>query len=372
MLVTTPPMGWNSWNTFGENISDQLIREMADVMAEGGYLAAGYNYLVIDDCWSLRERDENGNLVPDPKKFPHGMKAVADYVHSKGLKFGMYSCVGVRTCAGYPGSYDHEYQDARLFAEWGVDFLKYDYCHKPASTDGYICYRRMGMALKATGRDIVYSACNWGMHESEKWMRSVGAHMYRSTGDIADNYASFTKIALSQEGKLGYSANNCFNDIDMLIVGMYGNGNVGLGGCTDAEYRQHFSWWCMFASPLMIGADLRTLNDESRKLLLNSDLIAINQDKEARPPFRILGWTIPIYFKHLDNGEYALGVFNNTEKDMTIYAPLADMGLCKSSGMGMIFRDVFTGEESDVHTDDFPVSVPAHDCKVYRVRLVKA
>ena len=372
MIVNRPPMGWNSWNTFGENISDALIREMADAMVEGGYRDAGYIYLVIDDCWSLRERDEHGNLVPDPVKFPHGMKAVADYVHSKGLKFGMYSCAGIRTCAGYPGSYDHEFQDARLFAQWGVDFLKYDYCHKPASTDGYICYRRMGMALKATGRDILFSACNWGMHESEKWMRSVGAHMYRSTGDIFDSYASFTKLALSQEGKLGYSAANCFNDIDMLIVGMYGNGNVGLGGCTDAEYRQHFGWWCMFASPLMIGADLRKLNDVSRNLLLNPDLIAINQDAETRPPFRILGWTIPVYFRHLDNGEYALGVFNNTDKDMTIYAPLADMGLCKSSGYGMVFKDVFTGEESDVHTDDFPVSVPTHDCKVYRVRLVKA
>ena len=371
MLVNAPPMGWNSWNTFGENISDSLIREMADQMVSGGYLDAGYNYLVIDDCWSLRERDENGFLVPDPAKFPNGMKAVADYVHSKGLKFGMYSCVGVRTCAGYPGSYGHEYQDAQTFADWGVDFLKYDYCHKPAATDGDMLYRRMGMALRATGRDILFSACNWGMHESEKWMRSVGAHMYRSTGDISDNYASFTGIAASQEEKQCYGTPQCFNDMDMLIVGMYGKGNVALGGCNDAEYRQHFAMWCLFSSPLMIGADLRSLNEESKALLLNKNLLSINQDPEVRPAFRILKWDLPVYFKHLSGGEYAMGVFNTSEKDHTFYCPLTDFGLCENSGFGMIFTDVFTGEESAIHTSDFPVSVPSHDCKVYKVRLVK-
>ena len=371
MLVNTPPMGWNSWNTFGENISDSLIREMADRMAADGYLAAGYNYLVIDDCWSLRERDENGCLVPDPAKFPYGMKAVADYVHSKGLKFGMYSCVGIRTCAGYPGSYGHEYQDAQTFADWGVDFLKYDYCHKPSATDGDMLYRRMGMALKATGRDILFSACNWGMHESEKWMRSVGAHMYRSTGDIADNCKSYTDIAMSQEYKQCYGAPQCFNDMDMLIVGMYGKGNVALGGCSDAEYRQHFGLWCMFSSPLMIGADLRTLNEESRKLLLNKNLISINQDPEVRPAFRILKWDIPVYFKHLAGGEYALGIFNTKEKDHVTYCPLTDLGLCENSGYGMIFTDVFTGEDSEVRLSDYAVNVPAHDCKIFRVRLVK-
>jgi len=371
MLVNTPPMGWNSWNTFGTNISDQLIREMADVMVRDGYRDAGYEYLVIDDCWSLKERDENGCLVADPEKFPHGMKAVADYVHSKGLKFGMYSCVGVRTCAGYPGSYDHEYQDAQTFADWGVDFLKYDYCHKPAATDGDMLYRRMGMALKATGRDILYSACNWGMHESETWMRSVGAHMYRSTGDISDNFKSYTDIALSQEKKQCYGAPQCFNDMDMLIVGMYGKGNVALGGCSDAEYRQHFALWCMFSSPLMMGGDLRGLNEESRKLLLNRELIAINQDAEARPAFRIVCWDIPMYFKHLSNGEYALGIFNTTDKERSAFCPLTDMGLAQNSGYGMVFTDVFTGEESGVRLNDIEVKVGAHDCRVFRVRLVK-
>ena len=171
MLAKRPPMGWNSWNTFAENISEQLIFEMADAMVEKGYLAAGYEYLVIDDCWAKMERDENGRLAADPEKFPHGMKAVADYVHSKGLKFGMYSCAGIRTCAGYPSSYDHEFIDAQTFADWGVDFLKYDFCNFPAVGNCRARYHRMSMALKATGREILFSACNWGVEEPWKWMR---------------------------------------------------------------------------------------------------------------------------------------------------------------------------------------------------------
>ena len=184
MIASLPPLGWNSWNTFGEHISDSLIREMADYMVDKGWLAAGYEYLVIDDCWSLRDRDENGLLVPDPAKFPHGMKALADYVHSKGLKFGMYSCAGVMTCASYPSSYDHEFVDARTFASWGVDFLKYDFCNFPESGDCLNRYQTMSMALKASGRDILFSACNWGRYDPWKWMRSRGAHMYRYHGQL--------------------------------------------------------------------------------------------------------------------------------------------------------------------------------------------
>ena len=198
MLASRPPLGWNSWNTFGEKINDSLIREMADYMVDQGYRDAGYEYLVIDDCWSLRERDAGGRLVPDPEKFPHGMKDLADYVHGKGLKFGMYSCAGVMTCAGYPSSYDHEFTDAETFASWGVDYLKYDFCNFPETGDCRTRYQTMSMALKATGRDIVFSACNWGQKEPWKWMRSVGAHLYRSTGDIMDNYRSFTDIFKSQ------------------------------------------------------------------------------------------------------------------------------------------------------------------------------
>ena len=229
MLAQKPPLGWNSWNTFGPNISDALIREMADTLVSRGYRDAGYEYLVIDDCWSLRDRNDAGLLVPDPEKFPSGMKAVADYVHAKGLKFGMYSCAGVMTCAGYPSSYDHEFTDAETFAAWGVDFLKYDFCNFPETGDCRTRYQTMSMALKSTGRPILFSACNWGRHDPWNWMRSVGAHMYRSTGDIMDNYRSFTDIFKSQLGNLSMSAPGSFNDMDMLTVGMGGKGNVGIG-----------------------------------------------------------------------------------------------------------------------------------------------
>ena len=173
-------MGFNTWNTFAENISEDVIIETADKMVETGLLKAGYEYLVIDDCWSEKERDpETGKIVPDKEKFPHGMKYVSDYVHSKGLKFGMYSCAGTRTCADYPGSFDHEYLDAKTFAEYGADFLKYDFCYKPETAHGPTLYRKMGMALRNCGREILCSACNWGSDDVNKWIRSAGAHMYR-------------------------------------------------------------------------------------------------------------------------------------------------------------------------------------------------
>ena len=272
MLAKRPPMGWNSWNTFGTNISDAVIREMADAFVALGLDKAGYEYLVIDDCWSEHDRDpETRRIVPHHEKFPHGMKAVADYVHSKGLKFGMYSCAGVRTCANYPGSFDHEFLDAKTFAEWGVDFLKYDFCFMPNTANGPLMYRRMGHALRASGREILFSACNWGSHDVWAWIRSAGAHMYRSTGDINDSFASFRNIALSQicrnplidwtqpvdkihetlRGSGGSCSNapGCFNDIDMLTVGMFGKGNVGSTGCDATDYKTQFALWCFMGAP---------------------------------------------------------------------------------------------------------------------------
>ena len=289
MLVHRPPMGWNTWNTFGSDISDRLIRESADAFVACGLKDAGYQYIVIDDCWSKKTRNpETDRLEADSAKFPDGMKAVADYVHGKGLKFGMYSCAGQRTCADYPGSFDHEFLDAETFASWGVDFQKYDFCYKPYGLEGQLLYRRMGMALRASGRDILYSACNWGSDNVWDWVRSAGAHMYRSTGDIVDNPESYRKIAMSQLEKLSASAPQCFNDMDMLTVGMYGKGLVGAPGCTDADYRSQFALWCMCSAPLMLGCDIRAMNDFTRKLVTNPDLIRIDQDAEARPPMRWL------------------------------------------------------------------------------------
>ena len=375
MLAKTPPMGWNSWNTFGNNISEDMIKETADAMVEHGMLAAGYRYLVIDDCWSLRERDKNGMLVADPEKFPHGMKAVADYVHAKGLKFGMYSCCGVKTCAGYPGSWGHEFDDAAYFADIGVDFLKYDNCYHP-SMQSHLSYNRMALALKSTGRDILYSACNWGNAEVETWARSAGVDMYRSTGDIFDSFESIRKLSESQKDKLGYSAAGCFNDIDMLVVGMKGKGNVGVdAGCKDAQYRYHFALWCMMMSPLMIGCDVRNMTPEVHALLTNKKLIAINQDKDTRPPMFIAdnagSREALLTFRHLSNGRFAFGFFNNYDTDKTFMIPYYEIGLDPLCGWGFDVTDAFTGKHIGVCREYVEARVPAGDCKVFTGKLVK-
>jgi len=390
-LAQLPPMGWNSWNTFGWQINEQLILEMADLMASQGYREAGYEYLVIDDCWSLRERGKDGRIVPDPEKFPHGMKAVADYVHSKGLKFGMYSCAGVRTCAGYPGSYDHEFVDAQTFADWGVDFLKYDFCNFPQSGNCKARYLTMSMALKATGREILFSACNWGMEEPGEWMRAIGAHMYRSTGDIMDNFVSFTDIVKSQLNKLCMSGNHCFNDMDMLTVGMEGKGNVGLGKvCSYEEYRLQFVLWCLCGVPLMMGADLRSLAPEYRALMLNPALLRINQDAECRPPYIVrrdsvcipnpddaqAPWAHPadtafVLLRHLTDNEFALFYANLSDADAEVHCELADMGLPVTGGVALDMTDVFSGEHLGPQKDSFNPHIKAHDCRLFLCHLVK-
>ncbi len=376
MLAQRPPMGWNSWNTFGKDIHEDLIKEMADAMVDLGYLDAGYTYLVIDDCWAEKQRDENGKLVPDKEKFPSGMKALSDYVHSKGLKFGMYSCAGLRTCADYPSSYGHEFVDAKTFAEWGVDFLKYDFCYFPQSGNCKQAYQTMSLALKHSGREILFSACNWGVEDPWNWMRSIGVHMYRSTGDIQDKFESFKKIGLSQVDNLCCSAPGCYNDPDMLIVGMYGKGNVGLGGCTDEEYRTHFAMWCLFGVPLMMGGDIRNVNEFSRSLMQNKELIAINQDEEARPPYRVYNqgypndWDTYTFIKHLSNGEYVLAYFNMGDEDRKLSLPFVGVGLPYYSGCGFHLTDIFSGEDMGAHYDIYSAQVPAHGCRLFRAKVV--
>ena len=392
MIAQKPPMGWNSWNTFGININESLIFQIADTMVEKGYRDAGYEYLIIDDCWSLKERDASGNLVPDPEKFPNGMKAVADYIHSKGLKFGMYSCAGILTCAGYPSSYDHEFQDAALFAEWEIDYLKYDYCNFPKNADCINRYQTMSMALKATGRDILFAACNWGSEDSWNWMRSIGAHSYRSTGDIFDNFRSFIGIFQSQLEHLSQSGPYCFNDMDMLTVGMYNKGNVAIGKpCTDNEYRMQFSLWCLAGTPLIMGSDIRDIPPQMEELLLNKELIAINQDPECRPPYlvgkrsvmvpeedsddtveplRMVKNKLLTFIKHLSDQEFAIAYYNLHEEEQTMNCIFADVGLPYASGYGFNMTDVFTGENIGIKRDYHIVSVPGHDCRLFRCRLV--
>ena len=375
MLAKRPPMGWNTWNTFANQINEALVKESADALVELGYKDAGYEYIVIDDCWSLMERDENGRLVADPEKFPNGMKAVADYVHSKGLKFGMYSCAGVRTCAGYPSSFDHEYEDARTFAEWGVDFLKYDFCNFPNYANNKNRYLTMSMALKSTGRDIIFSGCNWGRGEPWNWMRSIGAHMYRSTHDIFDSYESMVDILKSQIPNLNANAPGCFNDLDMLTVGMHGNGHVSRNievHTTQTEYETQFAFWCLAGSPLMMGCDIRNLDEENRKLLQHKELIRINQDAECRPAYQANGSTkdFPIFIRFLENNEFAFGFFNLKDADRVLECPFPDIGVPYHSNVGVELTDVMTGENLGIKRDDLRVNVKAHSFRMFRAKLV--
>lgn len=381
MYVKRPPMGWNSWNAFTNKINDEIIWETADAMVGSGLAKAGYNYLVIDDAWLERERDKKGNLVVCLAKFPHGMKSVADYVHSKGLKFGMYSSAGIRTCMDFPGSFGHEFQDAKFFADIGVDFLKYDYCYKPSQADGPMLYNRMSMALKATGRDIVLSACNWGRDDTPQWVRSTGAGMFRSTRDITDTYESIRSIALSQLDNLPYSAPGCFNDLDMLVAGLYGKGSIGFGeGCTDVEYRQHFAFWCMLSAPLVLGMDIRSMSDETYRLLTNRELLDIDQDEEARPPYihklqfnddGLGNENMRVLFKHLSDGTYAIGIFNFGDEDTKASVRFYDIGIDSRCGYGFRLKDIFTGEDAGTYHEIYTQQIPAHDCRIYRAELVE-
>lgn len=392
MIINKPPMGWNTWNTFESNINEQLILESADKMVECGLRDAGYEYVVIDDMWSLKERDENGRLVPDPEKFPHGMKYVADYIHSKGLKFGMYSCAGYVTCAGYPGSYEHEWIDAQTFAEWGVDFLKYDFCFHDYNVSADVLYKRMGIALANCGRDILFSACSWGSEHTRVWVKETGAHMWRSTYDINDSWASIKLLGQSQLEYQEYNAQGCFNDMDMLVVGMNGEGFVGITGCNEEEYKLHFSLWALLNSPLMIGCDIRNMSDETKNILMNKDIIAINQDIGARQPFMVNNQVYkerqnkspddsfyennpivcPIVAKFLDNGDIAIGVFNFSEGNMSVECTLDSFGLPLISGKTLELKELWTGESETPSNRMLFLgkTFAPHSCKMYIAKVV--
>lgn len=375
MQQKTPPMGWNSWNTFGANINEQLIFDTADKLVETGLRDLGYNYLVIDDCWSLRERGADGRIVPDPEKFPHGMKAVADYVHEKGLKFGMYSCAGNLTCAGYPGSFDHEFVDAATFAEWGVDFLKYDYCNHNKMIHGKYLYRRMGLALKNCGRDILFSACSWGDDDTALWIRETGADMWRSTVDINDSFGSVRELTEKQESILPYGGTGCYNDMDMLVVGMHGKGHVANGGMDDKQYRTHFSIWALFASPLMIGCDVRNMTPETLEILSNRELIAIDQDEGGRQVFCLNGiWSgTKNYARMLSNGDIAIGCFNFGDKPADVRFTVDELGLGDGVGKTLLLQDVWSGESFKLKNAEYMLDgLEAYGCRMFRARVVDA
>lgn len=310
-LAQTPPMGWNSWNKFGCDVSESLMKEMADAMVESGMKDAGYEYIVIDDCWQVG-RDSLGNIIPDPVRFPNGIKALADYIHSKGLKLGIYSCAGSYTCQGRPGSRGYQFQDARQYAAWGVDYLKYDWCSNEGQ-NARAAYQTMSDAIKLSGRPIVFSICEWGENQPWKWGEGIG-HMWRVTPDIRDCYQC--KFDWGGVGVLDiidimadlypYAGPGHWNDAEML--------EIGNGGMTRDEYMTHFSMWCMLATPLMAGNDLRKMDTETKEILTNKEVIAVNQDKLGQQARRFMDMgEKEIWAKPLVNGELAVCFLNRTE-----------------------------------------------------------
>jgi alpha-galactosidase len=356
-LASTPPMGWNSWNKFAEKVDDKAVREIADALVSNGMKDAGYVYVNIDDTWE-GERDAQGNIQSN-NKFPD-MKALADYVHGKGLKIGIYSSPGPKTCAGYEGSYQHEQQDAKTWAAWGMDYLKYDWCSAEKvykSTEMQAAYKRMSDALKATGRPIVFSLCQYGLQNVWEWGASVGGNLWRTTGDIEDNWKSMATIGFDkQTGRENYAGPGHWNDPDML--------EIGNGGMNTAEYRTHMSLWAMLAAPLLAGNDLRNMSDETRGILTNKEVIAVDQDKLGQPGRRVSKeGGAEIWVRPLENGDMALALFNRSEAMVSIRALWEILGL---KGKHKI-RDLWTHSDMGSFRDSFSSQVALHGVIMLRV-----
>ncbi|MFL6140546.1 MAG: NPCBM/NEW2 domain-containing protein [Labedaea sp.] len=356
-LARTPPMGWNQWNAFGCNVTDALVRATADKILSAGLQTAGYQYVNIDDCWMTRNRDSNGNLVPDPVKFPSGIRGVADYVHSKGLKLGIYSSAGTATCAGFPASLNNEQRDATLFASWGVDYLKYDNCNNQG-VDAQTRYQRMHDAIAATGRPMVYSITEWGSSTPKVWTWGAPiGHLWRTTGDIADSFSSMLSIYKANVALTSFSGPGHWNDPDMLEIG---NGHM-----TDTEYRSHFTLWSMMAAPLIIGTDLRNASAATLTILGNRDVIAVDQDtrgvqaREARSSGGLHVLTRP-----LSNGDFAVALFNENGSTQTITTNPSEAGLPSSSSYRLF--DLWSKATSTT-SGTISASVPAHGTVVFRV-----
>lgn len=370
MLAMTPPMGWNSWNTFGPQIDEQLIIETADAIVDEGLRDAGYQYIVVDDVWEAATRVD-GRLAADPDRFPSGIGALAGEIHRRGLRFGLYSCAGTHTCEQMPGSYGHESVDAATFAEWGVDYLKYDFCHTPAGADPVALYRRMGQALRQTGRSIVYSVCEWGQNQPWTWGAGVGAHLWRTTPDIVDTWDSIVEIGFDRQAGLEpYAGPGRWNDPDMLVVGMYGRGHVGRGGCTDAEYRSHFTLWALLAAPLMIGCDVRSMSDSTRSILGNRGLLAANQDGMGAQGRRVgssrHGTRTEVWAKPLGDGSIAVGMFNLDDgQPRLVQVGWEALGLDPDRSCRVV--DLWHGAEVGIHRVALSATVAPHDAEAFRI-----
>lgn len=363
-LARTPPMGWNSWNKFACDVNEQLIREIADAMVTSGMKDAGYVYLVIDDCWQI-DRDAQGNILPDPQRFPSGMKALADYVHSKGLKFGLYSDAGTLTCQKRPGSRGYEFQDARQYAAWGVDYLKYDWC-STGTQNAPASYSIMRDALLKAGRPIVFSICEWGTSKPWLWAKDVG-NLWRTTGDIQDCWdckrdwggMGVVHILDLQDGLESYAGPGHWNDPDML--------EVGNAGMTITEYRAHFSLWCILAAPLMAGNDLRNMTNEVKEILTNREVIAVDQDSLGMQGRRVKrDGDREVWAKQLADGGRAVVLFNRGPKSQEISVSWTDIGYPQQVAAQV--RDLWAHKDLGKLTGKFSAEVPSHGVVMVTVK----
>jgi alpha-galactosidase len=364
-LALTPPMGWNSWNKFQCNISEQTVRDTADAMVASGMRDAGYQYVVIDDCWH-GPRDANGFITADAQKFPSGIKALADYVHSKGLKFGIYSDAGRLTCGGRPGSQGHEYQDALTYARWGVDYLKYDWC-STGDRNAQEAYAVMADALRQSGREIVFSMCEWGTAKPWLWAQNVG-NLWRTTGDISDDFGTKKKAHDWEHPMLQlldwneplwpFAGPGHWNDPDML--------EVGNGGMTPVEYRSHFSLWAMMAAPLMAGNDIAHMDEATKSILLNKEVVAIDQDRLGAQGHRV--WKDgdrEVWMKPLAGGGRALLLFNRGETPATIRATAEQLSYPAS--LRAKVRDLWAHKDLPRWSGAIEATVEPHGIAMYRL-----
>lgn len=371
-------MGWNTWNKFGCDINEDLIMQAADAMVESGMKDAGYEYIVIDDCWH-GDRDENGFIKENKERFPSGMKALVDYVHSKGLKFGIYSDAGATTCAGRPGSRGREYQDAQTYADWGVDYLKYDWC----DTDGLNAegaYTTMRNALYEAGRPVIFSICEWGQNKPWEWAQDIG-HMWRTTGDIyhcwdcEEDHGDWSswgvlRILDMQDGLRKYAGPGHWNDPDMMEVG---------NGMTVSEDRAHFTMWSMLAAPLIAGNDLDAMTEETRKILTHRDIIAINQDPLGRQAFKYAEKDgLETWFKPLENGDWAVTFLNRATEPRTVnFNWTEEIVIDPDFGHEASFhkatftiKDVWKNRELENSKSVFKTTVPPHDVVTLRLEQI--
>jgi alpha-galactosidase len=369
-LALAPPMGWNSWNKFGCNVSDETVRGMADAMVKSGMKDAGYQYIVIDDCWQV-SRDATANIVADPKTFPSGIKALADYVHSLGLKFGIYSDAGTKTCAGRPGGLGHEYQDAIMYASRGVDYLKYDWCNTLPGQDAKASYKNIRQALDASGRPIVLSICEWGRNQPWLWGKEVGGNLWRTTDDIKDRWAGKKEWSpghccsngmldiVDENAELnGFAGPGHWNDPDML--------EVGNGGMTTTEYRSHFSLWAIMAAPLIAGNDLRSMTPEIHDILTNKEVITIDQDPMGRQGRRV--WKdgdLEVWGKQLKDGGRGVVLLNRGSAQHEITVTWEEMGY--PAHLSAAVRDLWAHKDLGKFTGKFSAAVESHGVVVVRV-----